>query len=366
MIREVGFSSLEWDLKINGQSVTEPFSGLRFSGTVPGFGVSGIATTQFDFEIYDEHGYYGTALLEDATAELCFKDGGRLFSEYRISKRDISGGICKFTAYDITTDMDGEFDPSGLWQNVTKDYITSGEVLNGLSSQLGISCTVSDPDDLDMQITREQLRGQSFNGILEMLAESACGVWCGDGEGGLILIDLDNDVNKYAFGASSTEYGEIDYRGVQRIGRLIHTNSETGNTEENGGTTGNVISVENPLVARGDGLCGKVWQRVGGYQYQAWRCEKALLDEHVLGKRLLCSVLEFEGASPLIIGDFTLDIDSTGVYFSGGREPQSEERWGYVNKTERTKIGVNKGVGNTTIASSGRIEFRNKNKNGGE
>lgn len=344
-------------LLINGQPVTEPYGGLKFSGTVPGFGVSGIAAMQFEFDIYDEHGVYGTALLEDAAAELV-----GFFGEFRIAKRDISQKVCHFTAYDFSTDTSGEFDPSELWQNVTKDYITSGEVLSGLSSQLEISCTVSNPDDLDMQITREQLQGQSFNGILEMISESACGVWCGDGSGGLILIDLDNDVNKYAFGASSTEYGEIDYRGVQRIGRLIHTNSETGNTEENGGTTGNVISVENPLVARGDGLCGKVWQRVGGYQYQAWRCEKALLDEHVLGKRLLCSVLEFEGASPLIIGDFTLDIDSTGVYFSGGREPQSDERWGYANKVERTKIGIGKSVGSRTILSDGTNVFVNKNK----
>lgn len=349
-------------MKINGQSVTDPFGGLRFSGTVPGFGVSGIATTQFDFEIYDEHGYYGTALLEDATAELCFTGGSRLFGEYRISKRDISGGVCKFTAYDITTDMDGEFDPSGLWQNVTKDYITSGEVLSGLSSQLGIPCTVSNSDDLDMQITREQLQGQSFNGILEMLAESACGVWCSNGEGGLILIDLDQNEDTYAYGASSSEYAKIDFRGVQKIGKVVHTNSETGNTEQSGGSKGSVISVENPIVARGDGWLGTVWGRVGNYQYQAWHCEKALLDEHVLGKRLLCSAIHFEGMSPLIVGSFTVDVDSTGIYFSGGRDPQSDERWGYTNKVERTKIGIGKSVGSRTILSDGTNVFVNKNK----
>lgn len=344
-------------LLINGQPVTEPYGGLKFSGSVPGFGVSGIATMQFEFDIYDEHGVYGTALLENSTAELV-----GLFGKFYISKRDISQKVCHFTAYDFSTDTSGEFDPEGLWQSATADYITSGEVLSGLSSQMGISITVANMDDLDMKITREQLRGQSFNGILEMISEAACGVWCGNGEGGLILIDLDNDANKYAFGASSAEYSEIDFRGVQKIGRVVHINSETGRTEQSGGSTGNVISVENPLVARGDGWLGKVWQRMGNYQYQAWRCEKALLDSHVIGRRLLCSALNFEGMSPLIVGDFTLDVDSTGIYFSGGRDPQPEERWGYINRTERTKIGVNKGVGNTTITSSGRIEFRNKNK----
>lgn len=350
-----------WDLKINGQSVELPFGGLRFSGTVPEFGVSGIATTQFDFEIYDEYGYYGTAMLENATAELYYKGGGRLMGKFYISKRDISKKVCRFTAYDFTTDTGGEFDPSGLWQSATADYITSGEVLNGLSSQLGIPLSVSNTDDLDMQITREQLKGQTFNGILEMLAAAACGVWCGDGEGGLILIGLDNDIGNYAYGASSTDYAEIDYRGVQQITEVIHTNSETGNIEQAGGGLGSLISVENPLVARGDGWLGTVWQRIGNYQYQAWYCEKALMNSFI-NSRLLCTTMNFEGMLPLIIGSYTIDVDSTGIYFSGGRDPQSDERWGYEDKLTRTKIGINKGVGNTTITSSGRIEFRNKNK----
>lgn len=299
--------------------------------------------------------------MENAAAELYRKGGGRLFGKYYISKRDISNGVCRFTAYDITTDMSGEFDPSGLWQAATADYITSGEVLNGLSSQLGISLSVSNMDDFDMQITREQLKGQTFNSVLEMLAEAACSVWCGDGEGGLILIGLDNDIGNYDYGTHSTDYAEVDYRGVQQITELIHTNSETGKVEKSGGGLGSVISVENPLVARGDGWGGKVWQRIGNYQYQAWYCEKALLDGDT-NSRLLCTTMNFEDMSPLIIGSYVIDVDSTGIYFSGGRDPQSDERWGYEDKLTRTKIGINKGVGNTTITSSGRIEFRNKNK----
>lgn len=343
-------------MRINGESVTEPYGGLKFSGSVPGFGVSGIATCQFDFDVYDEHGIYGTAMLGGASAELV-----GVFGKFYISKRDVSGGVCRFTAYDFTADTSGEFDTSGLWQSATADYITSGSVLDSLSEQMEASLTVGDPADLDMQITREQLTGQSFNGVLEMIAESACGVWCADGEGGLTLIDLDNDITRYGYGASSAEYAEIDYRGVQRIGKLIHTNSATGNVEENGGSTGNVIAVENPIVARGDGLCGKVWERIGNYQYQAWRCEKALL-ESVPSKRLLCTAINFEGMSPLIVGDFTLDVDSTGIYFSGGRDPQPDERWDYKNKTERTKIGINQRVGNRTTLPDGTNVFINKNK----
>ena len=147
---------------------------------------------------------------------------------------------------------------------------------------------------------------------------------------------------------------------MQQITELIHTNSETGKVEKSGGALGSVISVENPLVARGDGWCGTVWQRVGNYQYQAWHCEKALLDGFV-NKRLLCTTIDFEGMPPLIIGSYAIDVDSTGIYFSGGRDPQTDERWGYEDKLSRTKIGVEKWVGNSVTHSNGMKEFRNEN-----
>ena len=213
-----------------------------------------------------------------------------------------------------------------------------------------------------MRITREQLKGHSFNSILEMIAETACGVWCPDGEGGLILIDLADGDKFYGYGARSDQYSEIDFRGVQKIGTLIHTNSETGKVEKPfSSSSGNVISVENPLVARGDGFAGTVAKRLSGYTYQAWHCEKALLDSHVIGRRLICSTINFEGMQPLVVGNFTLDVDSTGIYFSGGRDPQSEERWGYQNKIERQKIGVGKWVGNSVTNSNGMKIFRNEN-----
>lgn len=346
-----GFS---WDLKINGESVTDPFSGLRFSGAISGFGVAGILTTQFEFDICDEHGIYGGASLQGATAEL-----SGIFGKFYISRRSVSKGIVHFVAYDFTTDLNEPFDPSEIWQSAAADYVTIGSVLNELSSQSGVSCSVSNSDVLDIKATRDQLTGHSFNSIFEMISETAAGVWIPNGENGLLLICLENNDPNYGFGASCSDYSEIDYCGIQTIGKLIHTNSETGNVEECGGNNGNLISVENPLVARGDGLCGKVWERIGNYQYQSWNVEKALIDG--MPQRLICSKIHF-GNTELIVGNYTVDVDSTGIYFSGGRAAQSEENWSYKNKIERTKIGINKSVGNTVITQSGRIVFRNKNR----
>ena len=63
---EVGFS---WDLRLNGVSLDVSFGALRFSQAVNGFGESGISIGQFEFDVYDVNGTYGTALLEHATVQ---------------------------------------------------------------------------------------------------------------------------------------------------------------------------------------------------------------------------------------------------------------------------------------------------------
>ena len=52
-----------WDLLLNNQSIGVPFGGVRFSHMLSDFGTSGCATGQFKFDVYDESGIYGRALL---------------------------------------------------------------------------------------------------------------------------------------------------------------------------------------------------------------------------------------------------------------------------------------------------------------
>lgn len=89
------------DLKINGNSVTAPFGNLKFSRSVSGFGESGVSTGQFEFDLWDESGYYGEAILSDASVRLYETNGAFLPSaEYYISKRSVNGGVCCFTTYE--------------------------------------------------------------------------------------------------------------------------------------------------------------------------------------------------------------------------------------------------------------------------
>ncbi|MCH5192992.1 MAG: hypothetical protein J1F11_03455 [Oscillospiraceae bacterium] len=361
--------SYDWDLRINGISVTLPFGGLRFTHKLSGFGTSGIVTGLFEFDIYDEYGLYGEALLEHAEAQLFSRTYSLAKSRvYYIAKRSISKKVCHFTAYDIDSDLEKEFDPTGLWQEATKETIQFSEVLNALQSQCGFpSITVDDEGMTGIKFTQEMLTGKSCRAVLEMFSTAMCGVWCNSGNGGLQLICLDKKRESYYDSGSCTEYSEIDYQGRQKITKLVAVNSETGKTEEHSiGQYGTVIEIQSPFVACDEGTDGYVWQRIQGLEYQGWKCDKALIDlsRSPVIFNTVSSLFAFGEDTELLANQIVLDVDASGIYFSGGADPQDDEVWKYDDYMQRQlkqKVEINKSVGNMTITAPGDIVFRNEN-----
>lgn len=142
------------------------------------------------------------------------------------------------------------------------------------------------------------------------------------------------------------------------------TNSDTGEVYSFGGEeNGTVIMINSPFASAELGLA--VWGRIGNYVYTAWHCDKADVTydstlrnmsslifrrADVEGDRLFATATEF-------------DVDSTGVYFSGGAAAYNE--WNYEDYLQRRKLSIGKNVGNTMISENGDIIFRNLNKGGG-
>ena len=359
-----------WDLKINNKSVTQPFGGLKFTHSLSGFGTSGIVSGQFEFDIYDEFGDYGEYLLEHVPAQLFCKNNSGVYSRvYYIAKRTISKKVCHFTAYDIGSDIEEEFDSSGLWQAVTTDFVPYYEVLNALKSQCGFTSITAAYDGMSgIKFTKEMLKGKTCRGVLEMISTAMCGIWCSNGEGGLQLICLSSDKNDYADSGICTEYTEIDYQGKQKITKLIAVNSETGKEDVySTGEYGTVIKIESPFVASGDGTGSYVWERIKDLVYQGWKCDKALMD---LSRNMdvfntISTLFTFGEDTELLANQVVFDVDSSGIYFSGGADPQSDEVWNYDDYTQRQinqKIGVGQLVGNSRVDGNGRRVFINLNK----
>ena len=350
--------SYAWDLRLNNQSVGVPFGNMRFSHAVSGFGTSYCTTGQFEFDLYDEYDLYGTALLEEVPVQLVESNSQVLPSRtYYIAKRSISKKICHFTAYDVMSRIEQDFYTSlgEIWG----DEIPCGNVLDAIKQTCKFTSIGSSAPGMDyIKFTREQLSGKTCRAILEMVATAMCGTWIATKDDGIVLSCLGESL---LGSASSSNYSEIDYQGRQKITKLIMTNAETGKVQEfSTGEYGTVISVESPFVAAGTPLDSTVWQRVSNYIYQAWHCDKAITDDFIAaGMRVTF------GDTELLANNVTLDVDSTGIYFSGGSDPQDEEQWKYDDYTQRqlnNKLELDKRNGNMAVTGDGLKIFTNKNR----
>lgn len=344
-------------MKINGTEVTDPFGGLRFTANVEGFG-AGVAIGQFDFELYDVANYWGTAILEDVEVQLVEKNNRCLPSKaYYISKRSISKNVCHFTAYDAMSKVEQDFDLTYL--TITdKTTAACGNVLSAICAQCGFTGAYTSDEGLEYIVfTKNQLENRTCRALLEMIAEAMQGVWVANADGDIVLSCIGSGYDPTSHLINAEYYSEIDYQGQQKITGVVFTNTDTGavnvlKTDD----YGVILNISSPFVVE-TGLDNAVWERLQDHVYQAWHCDKAYID----GLAVASSYIGF-GDTEMLTNTVSLDVNSTGIYFSGGCAPQDEEQWKYEEYLERAKVGVNKLTGHTKITNTGRIEFINLNK----
>ncbi len=351
-----------WDLKINNQSVSVPFGNLRFSFSVNGMGTSGVSAGQFEFDLWDEYGQYSEALIEDSAAVLSCPELYFTSREYFISSRSVSKKICRFTCYDRMCKTDKTLDISGLLFD-ENNAISADGIISAVAHQCGFAegYGSSGTGIETIKIKRSDVENVACRRALELISEAMCGVWTCDENNKLYLACLGGGAyGDYAF---VTEYSEIDFQGKNKITALIMKNSSDG-TEFNfdTGEYGTVIEIESPFACKE--LASEVWERLCGFVYTAWNCEKADVTHGTL-KCLTSIYLERsdEKGNFLFASDTQFSVDSTGIYFSGGAP--AYDVWNYKNYLERQKLSIGKNVGNTTISENGDIIFRNLNKGGG-
>lgn len=282
--------------------------------------------------------------------------------EYYISKRSVDNRVCHFVAYDIMSKTDAPFDASGFDTYFERGHETvdCGMVMNAVKSQCGFE-SIGFSDSLgieDINFTREQLSDTTCRRLLELAADTMCSCWTASGDDG-------RSARLNCFGESLAavttvhDYAEINMQGKQKITRLIVTDSESGETSESlTGEYGTVFAVDTPFPA----AAKKSWSRVQDKLYTAWSCEKAILT-YPSPDIPPFTLMQF-GERELLATSFTVSVDSTGVYFSGGSEPQDEEQWRYEDYTQRQlneRVQIGKTVGNSQFDKNG-FCFVNKNK----
>ena len=342
-----------------------PFSGLKFTHSVSGFGTSGVSTGQFEFDIYDKFGQFANSLLDKTEVHLEEKNNRVLPSRtYFISKRSVSNNVCHFTAYDIMHRVEQDFDsfPLSVFFN-RNELAPCGNVLSAIQQQCGFTSVLSSASGLDLiEFTREQLTNRTCRAVLEEIAKAMCGVWIATRENGIVLSCLGES---YTGIASCDEFSKINYQGRQKITALICINSDTGVRKEySTGEYGTVIQIKSPFAAKSTEFDNIIWDRLRNYIYQAWSCKNSLLSAYSVEQFPGATARIFFGKTELISNKVNIMPDSTGIYISAGCDPQDEEQWKYYDYMTRTKIGINESVGNLTIKNTGRIVYTNIYKGG--
>lgn len=333
---------------------------MRFSHAVSGFGTSGCITGQFEFDVYDKYGQYGTALLENTAVRLADKNNNVLPSRtYYISKRSISKNVCHFAAYDVMSRIEQDFTGSFF-----DDDIRCENVLDSIKHQCKFTSIGASSDGFEhITFTREQLEGKTVRNVLDMISEAMCGVWIATKDDGIVLSCFGSS---YEDIAHYTKYSEIDYQGRQKITKLICTNTETGKVNElSTGEYGTVITINSPFVAAGTPLDGVVWNRLKNHIYQAWHCDKAILDNFIPASSRFYFGDFGDDTAMLLANNVAIDVDCTGIYFSGGSDPQDEEQWKYDDYTQRQlnkKLELDVRNGNTAVTGDGLKIFTNYNE----
>ena len=332
---------------------------MVFSHSISGYGVSGVISKRFEFDIYDKNGQYAEAILDNVPVALSCEANTEFtgtIPTYYVMKRTVSDKICHFICYDKLAMTDRKLDTSSL--TFTDGKISLDFLLPVVFSQCGIdSFGYSDNTGADsIFFTEEQLKNCTCRNILEDVSAAMCGVWICDASGMAILSTLGRNLNGIIY---SADYAEIEKNGIQKITALVMTNSDSGEAFVfQTGEYGVTLEISTPFATAE--LSSAVWSRVENYTYTAWNCKAAKVPEFMLST----SVIRFGDTTSynqLSANKIQLKIDSTGVYFSGGNPPQDKEYKPYL---DREKISVAKNIGNTAIARSGRIIFRNLNSGG--
>ncbi|MDE5578008.1 MAG: hypothetical protein K2J11_11550 [Oscillospiraceae bacterium] len=352
-----GFS---WAITLNGSPI-EDFGGIRFSFSESGLGTSGCCSTQLEFDVYDPTNFYGDMLLDGAEVTVSCPELFFTSQTYFCDSISTSKKICKFVCYDRICRTDRPLDISGIFFG-EDDAVSADGVLSAVCYQCGFASYGSSGDGLQyIKFSESQLENITCRRALELVSEALAGVWvCGESNTLYLACLGGGDFGDYAY---CEDYSEIDFQGRAKITTLVMTNSETGEVYNFGGEeNGTVITINSPFASAELGLA--VWGRIGNYVYTAWHCDKADVTYDSTLKNM--SSLIFRRAD--VEGDrhfattTEFDVDSTGVYFSGGSAAYNE--WNYEDYTQRQlalKLEIDRRNGNAAYGKNGIRVYQNLN-----
>lgn len=239
-------------------------------------------------------------------------------------------------------DKDGNVETGELIEVHETSYDADGNIaiavlLNTIAEQCGFSswqATNSTGVNAIEKMSKEQTYKRSCGDILNSIATACCGYWfCDDTTGTERLIFKAFGSSPYLSNVLTSTNAKIVMGGTKGpLNNLIMQNGEEVYNSGGGGTMYSTIKINTPLAS--NNIVGYVEGQFDGYTYQAWKCDKALInsiptfDTSIIFKTV-------SGNITLISNYGTVTPTSTGIYFSGGANEVSEDEYDYTGKLHR-------------------------------
>lgn len=318
---------------------------------VEGYGMSGVCTSEFVVTIpkaeYDLYTISACAPVEIKFDTITFSP------KFYIATRTLKNNTVSFKCYDRMLYIDQTFDITQLPYS-PNGYYSESEVISTIAEQCGFEgwhfagTTDIITPPVSFTLSLEYLRGKSCRAILEAISTVLCGFFKTGNENDLLFVTFGNP---YSLGNVSTSHTSISVGGQKGpIAQVIVINGE--NTYYAGNKVADVFETIKITTEFGTQLLAdNIYQRLNGYVYEAWDCQKCVLEKE-WGAIENAAEIIFSDGSVRTANNITKIPTVAGIFISCGNNDVVENEFDYTGALSRrieSKIGDGEELGNKTV-----------------
>lgn len=304
-----------------------------------GYGISGIATTQFKVSVSAEE-YAQKPPAQNAAVQFACEQLPMLLPKYYIINRVKKGGVVTFTCMDRMIFLDQTVNIAK--NQFTNDKIDTWDVLETIRSQCGFSEVVSlgmggmTVSDILPKLEKADVYMKSCRSILEVISKACAGFWrCGRqanyGTDSLIFHAFGS--TPYAVLIDEVAHTAVSYGGEKgAIAGIIVTDGKdktffTGNTSDMFTT----IQITTPYAS--EAILGNISQRIMGMTYKAWSCSK--IKASTSGMITMGAQINLGGDVTEICNSVKIMPRAYGIFAEVGRNEVTESEFDYLGAISR-------------------------------
>lgn len=326
---------------------------VRIMQNADGYGTSGVCMSELTFAIpASDYGFQDIP----PSAKVTFHMVGTgdvpvtIAPTFYIYSRSKSGAVISFKCYDrmIWTEQpdaisESSFDDNGLIESQwAVQQIASQCGFNGW----GLGGTVTTVPEVYMP--KEDIIGKGCHDILNAVSEAWCGFFKVGNDDKLVFIPFGS---VYSLGNQAYRHTSVSTGGVKGpIERVIMSNgSEVFSAGNSGADIFNTLKISSKY-ASGD-IAAQIMERVNNYVYEAWECQKCIINESACGIEINAAIA-FGDGSERIANHITKIPTAAGILLSCGSNDVTETEFDYTGVLSREiekRIADGEKLGNNII-----------------